>query len=152
MPPWSSKTTTVPASDLPLSWRIRAGVAALVIPPLIHIIPLHRLAARLGRRRADTATGPSDASAAAWIDAVLRHLPWPWHHTCLKRSAVLYHLLRRDGAPVELQLGVRRTPGGPLAAHAWLVRDGMPYLEEEPEHIAGFTPLARFPEAPVAGR
>ena len=141
----------MPADNLPLHWRLRAGLAALVIPPLIHIVPLHRLARRLGRGHAGAA-GPPDASAAAWIDAVLRQLPWPWHHTCLKRAAVLYHLLRRDGNPVELQIGVRRTPAGTLAAHAWLVREGAPYLEEGSENIAGFTPLARFPEAPVADR
>lgn len=137
----------MPSTDLPLRWRMQAGLAALVIPPLIHVIPLHRLASRLGRPAAGAAPPPEDARAAAWVDGVLRHLPWPWRHTCLRRSAVLYHLLRRAGQPVELHIGVRRESAGALAAHAWLVRDGEPYLEARPEQIANFAVLARFPES-----
>ena len=134
-------------TDLPLGWRLRAGMAALVIPPLVHVVPLHRLAPRLGAHRIAARNGPPDAPAAAWVDSLLERLPGPWRHTCLKRAAVLYHLLRRTGQPVELWIGVRRGDAGALAAHAWLVRDGAPYLERGDEEIRRFSVIARFPEA-----
>ena len=133
-------------TDLPLGWRLRAGMAALVIPPLVHVVPLHRLAPRLGAAPGAKTAGPPEGRAAAWVDALLERLPGPWRHTCLKRSAVLYHLFRRTGAPVELWIGVRRGDTGALAAHAWLVRDGEPYLERGEEEIGRFAVIARFPE------
>ena len=136
-------------TDLPLGWRLRAGVAALVIPPLVHVVPQHRLAPRLGTA-SSARPGPPDGRAAAWVDALLERMPGPWRHTCLKRSAVLYHLLRRSGEPVELWIGVRRGDAGALAAHAWLVRDGVPYLERGEEEIGRFAVIARFPEAAKA--
>ncbi|MGH7548610.1 MAG: lasso peptide biosynthesis B2 protein [Gemmatimonadales bacterium] len=92
------------------------------------------------------ADGLDDTSLARWVDGLLRRLRGPWRHTCLKRAAVLYHLLRRAGRPVELCIGVRRNGGGALAAHAWLVRDGIPYLEREPVAAQAHTVIARFPE------
>jgi hypothetical protein len=80
------------------------------------------------------------------VDRLLCALPGPWRHTCLKRSAILYHLLRRSGLPVELCIGVRRDAAGPLTAHAWLIRDGIPYLERAESPSTTHTPIARFPE------
>ncbi len=133
-------------TDLTLTWRVRAGMSALVIPILILILPLDRVTSRLGRPLARSGPQPPDRRVAAWIDHLLRRLPWPWRHTCLRRSAVLYHLLRRGGRPVELCVGVRRDPGDALAAHAWLTLDGQPYLESGPESQHEFAIIARFPE------
>jgi len=142
-------------SALPLSWRLRATAAAIVIPPLLRMTSLARLTAWLGAPRRPprrplqgprSQNGLDDASLARWVDRVLGRLPDPWHRTCLRRAAVLYHLLRKAGRPVELCIGVRRNAGGPLAAHAWLVRDGEPYLEAEPHAAAIHTVIARFPE------
>jgi hypothetical protein len=133
---------------LPLLWRVRATASAVVIPPLVSHASFARLAAWLGRDPAKPLAGPvDDAALASWVDRILRSLGGPWRYTCLRRSAVLYHLLRRAGRPVELWLGVRRDSAGALAAHAWLVRDGRPYLEPQPSHPASHTVIARFPEA-----
>jgi hypothetical protein len=91
-----------------------------------------------------------DASLARWVDRLLRNLPNPWRRTCLKRAAVLYHLLRRAGRPVELWIGVHKSGPAPLGAHAWLVQAGEPYLEAHPEHPHRHTVIARFPAAPPA--
>lgn len=136
---------------LPVRWRLRATVAAVVIPPLLRLVPFGKLASWLGGAGAAATKRPDgvhDASLAGWVDTVLRRLPGPWRHTCLKRSAVLYHLLRKAGRPVELWIGVRRDHAneGSLAAHAWLVRDGVPYLEPEPTVPPTHTVIARFPE------
>ena len=124
-----------------------------MLPPLIHLVPLNRLVPRLGGARPEQKPLPFDpAKAASGVDAVLRRLPWPWRGTCLKRSVVLYWLVRRVGVPVELQVGVKRTPAGILEAHAWLARDGRPYLEPgvgsgRDELAAEFSVIARFPES-----
>jgi Transglutaminase-like superfamily len=141
------------SAEFPLRWKVEAGLAALIIPPLVHVVPLHRLARWLGRPRATPGRhGVPDVRAAAWVDSRLRRLPWPWRRTCLKRAAVLYHLLRRDGVPVELRIGVRRDDTGLLAAHAWLTREDRCYLEpgfqqgEREDRMEDFTEIASFPE------
>lgn len=75
------------------------------------------------------------------VDAVLGRLPPPWRRTCLTRTAVLFHLLRRSGLPVELCIGVRGNDGK-LEAHAWLERGRAPYMEAEA--TGGYEELARF--------
>ncbi len=132
---------------LPLGWRLRATAAVMIVPPLVYLVSFSRLAAWLGRghpRPPDDAL--DDTALARWVDRLLRHLPGPWHRTCLKRAAVLYHLLRRAGRPVELWIGVHKTGPSPLGAHAWLVRAGEPYLESRPQHAMRHTVIARFPD------
>lgn len=137
---------------LPLGWRLRATAAVLIVPPLLYFMSFARLAAWLGGRAAGRPDdGLDDAMVARWVDRLLRHLPGPWHRTCLKRAAVLFHVLRRAGRPVELWIGVHKTGPTPLGAHAWLVREGEPYLESRPEHARRHTVIARFP-APDARR
>lgn len=139
-------------TDLPLGWRVRSGIATLIIPVLLLGVPLDRLTAWLGRSPGHPAAIPPDRRIAAWIDSLLHRLPWPWRHTCLRRSAVLLYLLRRGGRPVEMMIGVRRDETGALAAHAWLILDGQPYLEPPSGESSAMTPIARFPEHRVAGR
>jgi hypothetical protein len=122
-----------------------------VLPPLVSVVSLETIARAAGRpRRRAAAPGPDDEALAAYVDGVLRRLPPPWRHTCLRRGVVLYHLLRRAGRPVELHIGVRKDAAGALAAHAWLVKDAAPYLEPEAARSTGFSEIASFP-APAAG-
>jgi hypothetical protein len=140
--------------ELSVAWRLRAAGAALLVPPLVRFVSFARVAAWLGTH-SPTPAPPGreldDATVARWVDRLLRRLPGPWHHSCLKRAAVLYHVLRRAGRPVELWIGVRHGGGKPLAAHAWLVRDGAPYLEPDPGVASAHTVIARFPEDDPCG-
>jgi len=52
---------------------------------------------------------------------------YPGRARCLEQSMVLYFILRRRGAAVELRIGVR--PYGFLA-HAWVELDGRPIYEK----------------------
>jgi len=133
---------------LSLGVRTRALVAALWIPPLIRLVSFQRLAARLGRPRPMPPF--EDAELAGWVDDLLRRLPEPWRYTCLKRAAVLYHLLRAAGRPLQLVIGVRRWPDGKLAAHAWLLHENVLYLEPEPEAPAAYSVIAVFPDPSAA--
>ena len=123
-------------------WSLRIVSACLSIPPALRLVPLDRLAGRLGRPR--TVKRPSVEQQEAImrrVDGLLGRLPPPWRRTCLTRSAVLFHLLQRSGIPVELCVGVRRN-NGELAAHAWLEREHVPYMEAE--GVKDYEELARF--------
>ena len=61
----------------------------------------------------------------------------PVRATCLRRSLLLWWLLRRDGIDTSLRVGVNRD-GGSLSAHAWVEYLGRPL--NDAEDIA-----ARFP-------
>ncbi len=76
------------------------------------------------------------------VDRILRHAPWIWRHSCLRRAAVLVYLLRRGGHDARVVIGVRRT-AGTLEAHAWLACDGIDPFLEPSDSIATFQPLSR---------
>lgn len=50
--------------------------------------------------------------------------------TCLVRGLALERLLRADGHPARLRLGVARGAAAPLAAHAWVESDGAVLMAE----------------------
>ena len=131
---------------LPLSWRLRATVAAVVLPPLLEVMSLSRLARRCRLSSKSVLGVLDDDHVADWVSRVLWRLPPPWRHTCLRRAMVLFYVLRRAGRPVELHVGVSRDDRGSVGANAWLVRDGRPYLERDQDHPARFKVIARFPE------
>jgi len=59
--------------------------------------------------------------------------------TCWKRAAVLRRYLLLSGIETEVVFGVRKQNDGALAGHAWLERDGVPFLErEEPQYTVTF--------------
>ena len=135
--------------SLPLRWRVHAAASAAVVPPLIRFVSFARLAAWLGRVPDAVPASAASVDAAAlarWVDRLMLAAPPPWRYTCLARAAVLYHLLRRAGHPVELWVGVRRDTTD-AASHAWLVRDGRPYLQCEPDLPARYCAGAKFPDA-----
>lgn len=49
---------------------------------------------------------------------------------CLERSLTLQRLLRKQGVPANLQIGVR-SEGDSIAAHAWIEIEGRPIAEPE---------------------
>jgi hypothetical protein len=61
--------------------------------------------------------------AARWLPTAIRYCPNGGH--CLGRSVALHVLLRRDGVPSELRIGVRRGQASP-EAHAWVEVDRVP--------------------------
>ncbi len=133
-------------------WRIRATLAALCFPPLVHLVSLERLTRWIERRRPAAPPEAWDGALAEWVDRVLAKLPPPWRRTCLKRALVLLYLTRRAGGAVLLQVGVRRDERGDLVAHAWLERDGAAYLEPGTERPETFQVLATFPAAVGSNR
>lgn len=132
------------SAGLPLAWRLRAVIAVGLVPPAIRLTSYAWLASRLGRVSAVPAPELDDAVLSGWVDHLMLRLPPPWRRTCLTRGTVMFGLLRRAGRPVGLRIGVRPVDGGGVDAHAWLVRDGMPYLEPEPHQPSAFREIAVF--------
>ena len=141
---------TVPETSAPsTAWRLRAAVASLAIPPLLELVSFSTVERLLRSSTPRRAFVPLDAFVAArWVDGFLAHLRGPWRSTCLRRSAILYYLLRSEGRPVELCIGVRREADGSLHAHAWLLLSDRLYLEQTAngELVPDYRVIARFPE------
>ena len=135
------------SARLPVGWRLRAAAAALILPAALRSMSLARLMAWITPGRPRTQAPLDDKALARWVSRILAALPGPWHLSCLNRSVVLYQLLRAAGRPVELCIGVTRIAGLRIAAHAWLVLDGAPYLESEAELVTHLPVVARFPDA-----
>ena len=114
---------------LRLSWAERLlaieaslwlGLARLAILAL----PFRWIAPRLGRHVAETAPAGAPEQAdrlrrIAWaITAVGRRTPW--ESACLAQAMAAKMMLRLQGFPSTLYLGVAKDGDGGLDAHAWL--------------------------------
>ena len=149
--PTAHRGETLTAPLLPLGWRVRATVASMVLAPLVNVLSFSRLTAWMGTP-APPPPEPVDASALAeFVSRIMGRLRGPWRLTCLRRSLVLYYLLRRAGQPVGLVIGVRRGEGRDFEAHAWLTCRGQPYLEDSDSHMPEFKVIAKFPAGRDSG-
>lgn len=79
---------------------------------------------------------------------------WIYRPNCLKRSLVLYRVLRDEGVDVQLCIGARlgdrdedELTGGRLEGHAWLVKDGRNFLEKNEETANSYRVTYSFPDS-----
>jgi hypothetical protein len=105
-----------------VAWLLAADVLLRLLPPGA----AHRLMA--GRRRRREASWQEIERVRAMVDAWIGVWPFRLRGRCLRRSLVLYRLLRAQGLDVTVELGVRRA-GGRLAGHSWLTWQGRPLFE-----------------------
>ena len=133
-----------------LRWKARTVLAALTLPPLLSAVSFARLARWVGRRRPARTPPPPESDLAEWTEMILRCLPPPWRYTCLRRSIVLYYLLKKSGREATLHIGVRRDAAGAFLAHAWLTRHGALLLEPATNQPDQYRVIASFPEADPA--
>src|SRR2546425_2686623 len=129
-------------------FAIVAEAAALVVPIEVGLrsLSLDALLARLGRpsRGALAKRAHFDVERASrLVDAVAGWYP---PATCLKKSLILFRMLRRRGIPAELRLGVRKLDGE-VSAHAWVECEGRILLSGGIAHL--FTTLPLNPQTPV---
>jgi hypothetical protein len=94
---------------------------------------LRRVRGRCERTVINTDLSPNIVATADRVVALAAAL-YPGRALCLERSLVLYDRLRREGAAVELQIGVQATP---FAAHAWVMYCGEP-VNDSAEHVSHF--------------
>jgi Transglutaminase-like superfamily len=113
---------------LKLSWHERSLlIQALVLLPFIamslHLLGIGRTQYALARL-CPQAISPSNeplclqAETTARMVAIAAHYSQFWAN-CLKRSLVLWYLLRRQGIISELRIGVQNEVGK-FQAHAWV--------------------------------
>ena len=114
--------------DLTSRERARLVAAAIALPTAYLLLRTlgYRRTVRLGERFGRRRAVPADAAARAesttrLVRVATRRLHLPT--TCLSRCLALWFLLRLQGVPTEIEMGVR-AGGAPLDAHAWVVHDG----------------------------
>lgn len=89
-----------------------------------------------GRKRAQQTNG-TDREAeqlrvlCGWIERCARNLPG--NYSCLPQALAGYILCSRHGHAPELRVGVVRSPGADLQAHAWLEFDNTVILGDLPD-------------------
>ena len=88
-----------------------------------------------------------------FTDYILNLTPGMWKGTCLKRSLVLYFLLRKLGMDVRICFGTRYNRNlsnseakKNLEGHAWLIYKGSIFLERNTELTKTYTMTYSFPE------
>lgn len=101
--------------------------------------PLPRFVAKLGRPRRTTARRIAPRRLSKAVARALN--VGPWRTTCLMNALVLYRLLREQGDPAELVIGL---PNGAAdhRGHAWVELEAVdlgPFLGQH-DHVE----LARF--------
>jgi hypothetical protein len=128
----------------------RVGVVVSALSVLIRLcgVPgLLRLCAWRAPRPPD-----DEALVVACVDRVLGRHPGSGRSPCLKRSLVLYRYLGARATDLEFCLGIRYA-GAPdpghgirrLDGHAWLLRNGVPYLEPNQRGVERFRVIYRYP-------
>lgn len=128
----------------------RAWALFLAVELGLRLLPfgsLLGLCQRLARiRPASAATSGPSPSRLAWLVGVAGRCA-PVEATCLKQALVLGWLLAREGARVDLGIGVARA--GAFAAHAWIELGGQVLLGD-PE-VGQYEPLLRVSWGPRGG-
>jgi hypothetical protein len=77
------------------------------------------------------------------IEAVSRRLPYP--PKCLARALTMQVLLRWQGYPNQIQIGVAKNQSGQLEAHAWVESNGKVVIGQV-SNLSQYTLLPAFEE------
>jgi hypothetical protein len=118
---------------------VRAALAVSGFRLALTLLPFRYVRSLAGRRHAPRSSPRATPDELAWgVTAVGRRL----RSTCLTDALALQALLLREGHDASLRLGVARTHGGRLEAHAWLESGG--------RVLIGGPESARFTELPLA--
>ena len=103
---------------------VEAVAIAIPLEIALRCLRLDTLVARLGKASRVERSGADTLDverAARLVEAVASF--YPLKATCLKKSLVLFRILRRRGIPVEFRLGVSKLHGD-FTSHAWLECQG----------------------------
>ena len=127
----AARLTLHAPGEAALSTRLALWV--VLVSVLARLMPLpraHRIVST--RVRAARPGTPADAAMqlARAIDRVLRLDILMFKRSCWRRALVLHRFLALRGIDSRVNFGVK-TSGGELLGHAWLERDGQPFLEDD---------------------
>jgi hypothetical protein len=127
-----------------------------VLPILIkcHTLPglLNRLTPSSKKSKVVLDVDETRKKIIKYTDFVLGWRFGVWKLTCLKRSLVLYHLLRATGMSVQICFGIRLPDStdrqfdhGHLEGHAWLRYNEDLFLEIDPDMTRTYKETYRYP-------
>ncbi len=129
---------------------IRIGTLATLLPLLTRRLSLLDLMRWLTPKRPSGDAGriPQERIVGL-VELVLRRDFWIYRPNCLKRALLLYRFLHQSGQAVQLCIGVRATgpsdTGATMDGHAWLQRQGVPYLEPLAEEVPSYRVTFAYP-------
>jgi hypothetical protein len=100
---------------------------------------VHDRVSRMSARHKATRR-PLQVETIAWaVAAVARRIP---HATCLTQALAAWMMIKRQGHEATLRIGVAKTEGGALKAHAWVESGGRIVIgQSEYETFSAFPPL-----------
>jgi hypothetical protein len=141
----AADTAVLPGDRPPTPWLLLARLWfwAALVRSLKHVVTIVVLVRVVHAR---PLAGGSQSGLAGRLDVLFRRagrFPRRPPSNCLERSLAAYRLLCRAGAQPELVIGMKRTPGGRIEGHTWVVLDGRP-LGEDTGALAGFAPVLAF--------
>jgi len=140
--------------DVLLFMRILCLIA--VLPEMLRFLSIPRLMKVLTPRGTTNLRNPVDDKGrdriVKYTDYLLSRDFWMFKSTCLRRSLVLYHFLRREGVNVQICFGVRykgelqkEKVSRELEGHAWLFYKGAIFLERNAAMTTEYTVTYCFP-------
>jgi len=137
-----------------LLYRIFALITILPVLIKWHTLPglLDRLTPANEKGSATPGTNWTEKKIITYTDFILGWGFGVWKQTCLKRSLVLFHFLRKIGMPIQICFGIRlpsvdeKNDQGHLEGHAWLRYREDIFLEVDPEMTVSFTETYRYPK------
>ena len=117
--------------DASLSARMALWVVLVSLLARLMPLPLaHRLVSTRVRTRPHGPSADAPARLARAIDRLLRLDVLVYRRSCWRRALVLHRFLALHGIDSRVNFGLKRTTGE-LQGHAWLERDGQPFLEDD---------------------
>lgn len=137
---------------------IQIFLLAIVLPFLLKFLSLPRVMKMLAPRSLKVCPNMDMRDKIVkYTDYILRHNLWIDKNTCLKRSLVLYHFLRKSRINVHICFGVKynklsdNEAKEKLEGHAWLLYRGNIFLERNEEITKTYTMTYCFPEIKQIG-
>lgn len=131
-----------------LGARMALWVVLVSILARVTSLPRAQRIASVRVRRSSAGRFHEPAQLARTIDALLRLDAWVFRPICWKRALVLHRFLALNGVDSRINFGVQKDAGGPVRGHAWLEREGRPFLEED---AGGYVVTFSLPHEPSAG-
>lgn len=142
MPSLKKVQTWIDLTPHERSLLLQACVMLPIVALSVHLAGLRRTQLILTQFTPQISTTPHldsyQVKRTAYLVGIAARYSKPWSN-CLKRSLVLWYLLRRQGIMSDLRIGVRRDRGE-FQAHAWIEYEGM-VLNDSPsvyEHYIAF--------------
>jgi hypothetical protein len=134
---------------------LRMSLLVIALPSLLRFLSIPRLMKLLTPRRNTALHDPAGNvgdKITKYTDYLLSRNFWMFRSTCLRRSLVLYHFLRREGLDVRICFGVcykgalrQEGSGKELEGHAWLLHKGEVFLERNAAMVRDYTITYCFP-------